>query len=519
MYRYILFLTFSFGFSSAGAAGQQQAPFNMQQERSRSQTPKSPPNILFIAVDDLRPELGCYGNELIHSPNLDRLASRAVVFRNHFVTVPTCGPSRYSLLTGRLPRSQQELSNAIFETRARDRTGAGETTGAGSGDARGPESFVEQLRRNGYYTVGIGKVSHSPDGYIYGYTEPKGEEMELPASWDEMLLNAGKWGTGWNAFFGYADGSNRNDRKKQVKPYEKGDVNDLGYPDGLTANLGIEKLNELAGKDQPFFLGLGFFKPHLPFNAPQKYWDLYNEAAIPLTSSPDIPENVNAASLHGSNEFNQYQLGEEKASLSREITDAYARKLKHAYYASVSYTDAQIGRVLDRLKELGLDKTTIVMVWGDHGWHLGDDRVWGKHTIFEWSLRSPLIVSTPDRRKGAHCDEVVSSVDIYPTLMELCGIDTPDGTDGSSFAGLLKKPRGKNWDNVAYSYFRKGITMRTPRYRLTRYFREEEPVIELYDHRTDPYENHNISGEHPELVETLMPLLEKGNTGLYKLPD
>ncbi|WP_225975152.1 sulfatase-like hydrolase/transferase [Anseongella ginsenosidimutans] len=337
MHRFLLFFLVSCCFP-ASSYGQQQ---------------KSRPNILFIAVDDLRPDLGCYGNDLIHSPNLDLLASRAVVFRNQFVTVPTCGPSRFSLLTGRLPRSQQDLSNAIFEIRRED-----------SADTVRPESMVEQFRRNGYYTVGIGKISHSPDGYIYGYTEPKGNELELPASWDEMLLDAGKWGTGWNAFFGYADGSNRNDRKKQVKPYEKGAVNDLGYPDGLTASLAIEKLQELAGKKQPFFLGIGFFKPHLPFNAPQKYWDLYEEANIPLTPSPGIPENVNMESLHGSAEFNQYQLGEERASLSQPLSDGYARKLKHAYFASVSYVDAQIGRVLDRLHELDLDKNTIIVVWG-----------------------------------------------------------------------------------------------------------------------------------------------------------
>src|SRR3546814_798892 len=287
------------------------------------------PNVLFIAIDDLRADLGCYGNEVIQSPNLDDLAARGVVFRNQFVTMPTCGASRYSLLTGRLPRSRRHLSNAIFETRrAAARAARSEgadaagsegndvsrtdgdpnaTSGSASSHETGgtgvPESFVEQLRRHGYYTVGIGKISHSPDGYIYGYTEPRGTEMELPASWDEMLMDTGKWGTGWNAFFGYADGSNRNDRKKQVKPYERGEVGDEGYPDGLSAELAVKKLQELAGREEPFFLGVGFFKPHLPFTAPAKYWDLYNESDIPLTPSPGLPENVNRASLHQSGEI------------------------------------------------------------------------------------------------------------------------------------------------------------------------------------------------------------------------
>lgn len=467
------------------------------------------PNVVFIAVDDLRPELGCYGNDVVISPNLDQLASQGTVFREHFVTVPTCGASRYSLLTGRLPRVRQELSNAIFETRS----------GQHANEAAAPESFVEHLRRNGYYTVGIGKISHSADGRIYGYTEPVGDELELPSSWDEMLFDAGQWETGWNAFFAYADGSNRNGRDSKVKPYESGQVDDRGYPDGLTADLAVKKLGELAGKEKPFFLGVGFFKPHLPFNAPEKYWNLYDRETIPLTPSPGIPENVHPSSLHESGEFNRYSLGEERASLERPVSDAYARKLKHAYFASVSYVDAQIGKVLDRLRELGLEENTIVIVWGDHGWHLGDDRVWGKHTIFDWSLRSPLIIRTPDGKKGAYANHVVGSVDIYPTLMELCGINTPQGTDGASFARLLKRPGSKRWKNVAYSYYRNGITVRTPRYRLTRYFRKEQPVIELYDHRNDPFEKKNVAEMHPEVVRKLMPLLEDGNTGLYGSSD
>jgi arylsulfatase A-like enzyme len=331
-----------------------------------------------------------------------------------------------------------------------------------------------------------------------------------------MLFDAGKWGTGWNAFFGYADGSNRQSRNKMVKPYESAPVEDEGYPDGLTANLAIKKLQELSGKDQPFFLGVGIFKPHLPFNAPQKYWDLYDEADIQLTPSPDIPENVNLSSLHESGEFNQYQLGEEQASLSHPVSDAYARKLKHGYYACIRYIEAQVGKVLDELTRLGLDKNTIVVVWGDHGWHLGDDRIWGKHTIFEWALRSALIVKTPSEEQGGIRDEIVSTVDLYPTLMELCNMKMPHTTDGISLVKLLENPGRNNWKNVAYGYFRNGITVRTERYRFTKYFREEQPVIELYDHPTDPYENDNIADIHPSVVKRLTKIWKKGNTGIYE---
>ncbi|GAB3427245.1 sulfatase [Niabella aquatica] len=461
-------------------------------------------NVLFIAVDDLRPELGCYGRDYIHSPNIDRLASGGMVFLNHFVAVPTCGASRASILTGRLPRSVQDVSNEAMTHKV-----------AGAVKNHVPETFIHALRRSGYYTVGIGKISHSPDGYVYKYLQPKSEQLELPESWNEMLFDAGKWGTGWNAFFGYANGTNRNMLKGAVKPYESAAAGDESYADGLTAGLAVQKLQELAAKDQPFFLGVGFFKPHLPFNAPKKYWDMYDESKISLTPSPEIPKNVSVASFHQSEEFNGYKLGEEKASLTQPVSDEYARKLRHAYYASISYVDAQVGKVLAELKRLKLDQNTIVIIWGDHGWHLGDDRVWGKHTLSEWALRSPLIIKTPGRKKGASCNKIVSSVDMYPTLMELCGIKMTYQTDGKSLMPLLMNPADKKWSNVAYSYFRRGITVRTEDYRFTKYFRNEEPAVELYDHKADPSENHNIADTHPDIINSLLPLWNKGNTGLW----
>jgi arylsulfatase A-like enzyme len=463
------------------------------------------PNVLFIYVDDLRPDLNVYGNRLVKSPNMDRLAAGGTVFKNQFVTQPTCGASRFSLLTGRRPRNLVQITNGAIEKEIADQP-----------KTERPETFVDHLRRNGFHTVGIGKISHSADGYVYDYTAPVSNKRELPYSWDELLFNPGKWGTGWNAFFGYADGTNRQMQKGAVKPYEDADVEDDSYPDGLTANLASEKLKELATSKKPFFLGVGFFKPHLPFNAPKKYWDLYDESAISITPSPEIPENVNPASLHGSGEFNQYSLGEEKASLQKSVSDAYARKLKHAYYAAISYTDAQIGKVINQLEALGLDKNTIVVVWGDHGWHLGDYRVWGKHTIFDQALRSVLIVKVPGTKGSRVRQEIVSSVDIYPTLMELCGVAPPGDLDGKSFGALLKDNKKTNWSNVAYSYFNKGISARTDRYRYTRYFRAQQPVEELYDHNTDPNENKNVAAEQPEIVKAMSEIWEKGDTGLFK---
>jgi len=471
-----------------------------------TEQPSGPMNVLFIAVDDLRPDIGPYGNTLIKTPNLDKLGRTAAVFENHYVQVPTCGASRCSILTGMLPRTTSHLQNSAFEKFISDEP-----------EGEIPESMVHHFRRNGYTTVGLGKISHSVDGLLYGYEEsPEGARAEMPYSWDEFIFDADKWGTGWNAFFGYADGSNRQGKKGQVAPYEMADVGDRDYPDGITADLAVEKLKELKAGEKPFFLGVGFFKPHLPFTAPKKYWDLYKREDMPLTGAPDLPENIHRASLQNMGEFNSYQEGDEPASLDSALSDEYARKLIHAYYASVSYVDAQIGKVLDELERQGLADNTIVVVWGDHGWHLGEYRVWGKHTNFEVALRSPLIIRVPGTAaKYIDGSQVVSSVDVYPSLMEWCGIPVDFPLDGQSLGALVKEGKDANRANVSYSYFNKGITMRNERYRLTRYFRDQEPTVELYDHKLDPLETRNIAAEEPDVVAALMPQLEKGNTGLY----
>jgi arylsulfatase A-like enzyme len=232
---------------------------------------------------------------------------------------------------------------------------------------------------------------------------------------------------------------------------------------------------------------------------------------MPLAPNPFIPKNVNSASLHNSGEFNGYKLTDEVPSLSNRLSDGYSRKLIEAYYAAISYTDAQIGKVLDEIAALGLEENTIVVLWGDHGWHLGNDLVWGKHTLFDIALKSPLIIKVPGTKAVGHkVASIVETVDIYPTLLQLCGVDSPSPLDGESFAENFEKPDSVQ-NNIAYSYFKGGISLRTDRYRLTKYWRNAKPVIELYDFKNDPWETQNIAKENPELVQKLMPLLENGN--------
>ena len=284
---------------------------------------------------------------------------------------------------------------------------------------------------------------------------------------------------------------------------------DTGYPDGLTAEAAVRELRQL--KDEPFFLAVGFYKPHLPFCAPKKYWDLYDRSAIPLAPHPAPPKNIDPSlSLHRNGELTgRYAALKDPA----EATEEEARQLRHGYFASVSYVDAQIGKVLDELDRLGLRDNTIVVVWGDHGWHLGDLHVWGKHTTFEFSLRSALLMRVPGKAAGAHASGLVESLDLYPTLADCCGLETPKGLHGTSLAPLLENPEQPGKDG-AFGYWRRGKhtakTLRTERYRFVQWKDRHGKVVqrELYDHQTDPHETTNVAAEHPDLVAKLTKQLD-----------
>lgn len=489
----ILYLTIGALATVPGTAGK---AFNHKKNNSR-------PNVLFIFVDDLRRELGAYGCQ-VKTPNIDALAADGCLFTKQFISCPTSGASRYGLLTGMYPQNTTQLSNE-----------ASRILLSGKPENDAPETMFHHLRRNGYYTVGIGKISHYVDGYIYGYTDVKSDKRELPYSWDEMLFNPGKWGTGWNAFFGYADGSNRQSLNNMAKPYECFDGPDNSYPDGLTAELAVSKLLDLSSQDKPFALAVGFFKPHLPFTSPKKYWDMYDESQIELSSEPDIPDGMSLSVLHDSREFGGYRLGDESASATHRVSDEYARKLRHAYFACVSYTDAQVGKVISALKESGQYENTVIILWGDHGWHLGDQRIWGKHTVLETATSSALIIKAPGHRRGVRNDRIVSSIDIYPTLMELCNVDAPDGLQGHSMVSMLDRPGRARWNDVAYSYFNRVMSMRTKDFRLLKYTKDGAEFTELYEYGPDRIEHRNVAAERTDIVKQLDPIFEDGRTDAF----
>jgi arylsulfatase A-like enzyme len=477
--------------------------WSCQSETKR--TPSSFPNILFIAVDDLRPELGIYGNPIVKTPNIDRLAKEGSFFKRHYVQVPTCGASRYSLMTGLRPQKKSHLRNDVFYKET-----------ANKPEKIRPESFVHHLKRNGYTTVGIGKLSHSVDGKVYGYREEPSETKEMPYSWDRFIFNPGKWKTGWNAFFAYANGENRQSLDNQVKPYESADVSDEGYPDGLILKSALQELKKLGKQKKPFFMGVGFFKPHLPFNAPKKYWDLYDRTKIPIATDSFIPVGVNPVSVGSMGEFNSYKLTDEKPNLNKAISDVYARKLIHGYYASISYIDTLVGKLIQELEAMDLDHNTMIILWGDHGWHLGNDLKWGKHSLFEKALKSALIVKLPGNANIQNeVRAIVETVDLYPTILEFCGIAPPYKLDGESLMNLMKSNSSVSKSN-AFGYFNNGISLRTDRYRLTKFYRNEKPNLELYDHSNDPEENQNIAEQNEEIVKSLLPLLDEVTPNFYR---
>ena len=471
-------------------------------------------NVLFIAIDDLRPELGCYGVGYVRTPNIDRLASQGVLFRNHFVAVPTCGASRYALLTGRDPANSgvRRGNNALF-------AGA---TALSQEQQPGAQSMPELFRRSGYRTVLIGKLSHTADGRVYAYDGTGDGRHELPHAWDALATPLGPWRRGWGVFFAYEGGAHREDGQghRDLMQFTAEEDDDL--PDGLMATAAVEQLAALRDRGVPFFLGLGFFKPHLPFVATRGDWDAVQQWDVP---PPTHPQRADTTYWHNSGEFYGYHMPWEKDRPLDEDAQIAARR---AYLACVRYTDRQVGRVLDALDELGLAENTLVVLWSDHGWFLGEGGLWGKHTPLETALRSPLIVRLPSLsgsageaprprhiNAGRSTDALVSTIDLYPTLIDLCRprfSETNHPLDGVSLAPIITGNRPAVRGHVV-SYWGDAVTVRTALHRLVvRQDGEGQPTdVELFavDAAAGPSDIsfENLAEQQPTIVQRLKALL------------
>jgi arylsulfatase A-like enzyme len=465
----------------------------------RTKAEKNKYNVLFIAVDDLRTELGCYGVPYAQTPNLDQLARSSVLFTNHFVQVPTCGASRYALLTGRSPASSgvRASNAALYQGHAALK----------QKQLASAQSMPELFRRSGYHTVCIGKISHTADGKVYAYNGTGDGRDEVPHAWDELATPYDSWKRGWGVFFAYAGGRHREDGNGNKDLYEFVAEKDDDLPDGLMAAQAIKTLKQMKANNKRFFLGLGFFKPHLPFVATKKDWEAINKIDVP---APKFAEKYASPYWHNSGEFYKYKAPHKK---TRPLAKADQVKMRKAYLACVRYVDRQIGRVLQSLDEMGLAENTIVIVWGDHGWHLGESAVWGKHTPWERALNSTLLIRAPGISKaGLKADTLVESVDIYPTLVELCQTkftQTSHKLDGKSLHGVLAGELSEHRD-AAISYWRKAISVRTKTHRLIVTANKSEFTnIELFDIQDNPDPQENLKDLKPDLVKQIMATMSQ----------
>jgi iduronate 2-sulfatase len=454
------------------------------------------PNVLFIVVDDLRPELGCYGQDHIKSPNIDRLARSGLQFSNAYCNYPVCGPSRASLLSG-IYTSDNRLSPG-FDISQDDYL-------------PGITSLPMHFRNHGYTTVSLGKVYHN-------FTDGKG-------SWDRIWLPSMITSPAWWDYQSdkgkriFAELNKDRHQDSQVGdnralprsglPYERPDVPDIAYNDGKIAIRAMEELQGLQNRAEPFFLAVGFVKPHLPFNAPARYWDMYDKKDISLPSNYYFPENAPDAAIFNWGELRSYHGIPKEGPLS----DSTALNLIHGYYACVSFIDAQVGLLLDALEDLKLVDNTIIVLCGDHGYFLGEHGFWSKHSNMKRAAHSPLILSVPWKDAGLKTNAIVEFVDIFPTISELAGINKPFHLQGKSFAPLMDDP-SQTWKQEAFYRVKNGETIITDTHTYTEWFNYDTGksyARMLYDHRTDPEENLNVaeSRENKDLIRDLSERLHK----------
>lgn len=445
-------------------------------------------NVLVFFIDDLRPELGCYGVESIKSPKIDKLASEGVLFERAYCQMAICAPSRISLMTG-----QYTNTTGIFDLFTPVRRAIPDAMTM-------PRYFHEK----GYVTASFGKVYHHGSDDKPFWTELPSRSLDKYA--DPKTLKAIKQSA--------AEARKRGLKGGELRAASKGpdveiaDVDDDAYQDGVVAKQAIESLRR--NKDKPFFMCVGFAKPHLPFAAPKRYWDLYERDQFTVPERK-VPEGIPSRAVTKWGELRGYKGIPEEGSLSDEKT----KELIHGYAACVSFADAQVGKVMDELDRLGLRDDTIVVLWGDHGYKLGEYGLWCKHTNLELDARVPFIVSAPGFAKGKNSSALVEMIDLFPTLAKLTGGTVPDSCEGRSIGSVLTDP-DVEFREFAFSQYPRGVmgyTMRTDRWRYTEWFDTKTKKIvgnELYDHQDTQTPDRNLvdDPQHKDLVASLSEKLD-----------
>jgi iduronate 2-sulfatase len=465
-------------------------------------------NVLFIAVDDLRPELGCYGFSQIKSPNIDELAKKGLRFERAYCQYALCNPSRSSLLSGLRPETIQ-----IYDLKEFVRTQMPDII-----------TLPQLFKQNGYESRSIGKIFHVTNGNhdddiswsTHAWQSPKddrpqadvenaatralapGEDFD-PVAKPTVRQNVAQQASAGRTKSGRRKlGAEPYEPRADMLPYESPDVPDNGLLDGQIADKAVSIMNQI--KDRPFFLAVGFHKPHMPWIAPKRYWDMYRDDDIHLAEYQQLPVGAPEFASNEAGEFRSYK------GIPNEgpIPQSTQREAIHSYYACISYADAQIGRVLAELDRLGLRRNTIIILWGDHGYHLGEHGTWNKRTNWEVAARVPLIISVPGQQHaGEKTSALVELLDMYPTLAQLCHLEPPAAIEGRSFVPLLREPDLK-WKNAAFTTYRKplpdmgtgfGRAMRTDRYRFVEWSgpKSSRKVYELYEEQADPLEKTNLA--------------------------
>jgi iduronate 2-sulfatase len=457
-----------------------------------------------ICVDDLKPALGCYGDAVARTPNMDRLAARGMRFDAAYCNQAVCSPSRNNLMLG-----SRSTSLGIYNLGTNFRAAVPEAV-----------TLTQYFMRHGWRAEGMGKILHVGHGntndaasWSVPFHSEKLVEYVLPESTGGKLTRE-------EAFFTNAK-AGANASLPRGAAWEAPEVPDDAYGDGRLANAAIRRLRALKeAPSSPLFLAVGFARPHLPFCVPKKYWDMYDAATLPLAKRTAPPEGAPAYAGKTTLELNQYEPVPARGDVPEEIQ----RKLIHGYYASVSYVDAQIGKVIDEVEQLGLMNDTLIVLWGDHGWHLGDHGMWTKHTNYEQATRIPLVVVAPGvARPGTHSAALVETVDVFPTLCELAGLSAPTSLpqpmDGRSLVPVLRNPSVTVRDHAYHAYPRNrgaegewlGRAIRTARHRLVEWKKigaaAETAELELYDYVADSGETKNVAASQPDVVAKLRGLL------------